>query len=256
LKKFVAFAALAVFLLVAPVSLFAQVPQPSWFGGWFNLQGCKHPWSVHFYGGVDWNGVYQGSGKKTGGFNQGKDGRGFLFACGTRYQVFNWLGIQLDASFITKNDASIKASGGAPQTSGIVRNTFLEFPLLLNFAMPLYYSGETTRLKLYASTGAWLGVWLSSWNNVSPDGLGGNSGKNQFDKSKDNRLDAGYIAGTGLEFDFGVLGIFVECRYNYSFTNFQKKNATEPNPKKNNTWTFFVGLNFRPGLSKEDNDGY
>jgi hypothetical protein len=242
-----------VLLLAAPVSLFAQASQPSWLGGWFNLQTCKHPWSVHFYGGVDWNGVYQGSGKKTGGFNYGKDGRGFLFACGTRYQFFNWLGLQLDASFITKS-----YSGTTSEASNtVITNTFLEFPLLLNFAMPLYYSGETTRVKLYASTGAWMGVWLAGWNNVPSDGSGENSIKHKFNKSVDKRFDAGYIAGTGLEFDFGVLGIFTECRYNYSITNFQKKDTVQNlNPKKNNTWTFFVGLNFRPGLSKEDNDGY
>jgi hypothetical protein len=70
-----------------------------------------------------------------------------------------------------------------------------------------------------------------------------------FDEKRDNRFDGGFLAGFGVQFDLKAFGVFVECRYNYSFSDLQKQYQEHGfTPQKNGTWSIQAGILINPGL--------
>jgi hypothetical protein len=261
-----------IFLLLPLGALNAQgkTSRGNFFTEWWTFRTVVHPWLVGVYGGWAHNTLYQGGAENVGRGTTWKAGEGWNAALTGRYQIFNWLAVQADMNFITKN----YTKKGAPAVSGWedlagvyddTTNLFLDFPLLVNLSLPFYQNPQKTNTgRFYLCTGFWLGSWLSGRDEgrglLQQNGVQGiTAGDNQltanydseyqFDKHRDNRFDAGYIAGAGLQMDLSGFNVFTEFRYNYSFTDLQKKYANHGfSPKMNDTWTLSAGILLCPGL--------
>jgi hypothetical protein len=115
-------------------------------------------------------------------------------------------------------------------------------------------------LEVYAPLGISLGAWVYSRNRgktmVLDNGAEGFSPAEfkydyddayEFNKRTDNRFEAVLISGAGLEFTWKAFSVFGEFRYNYSFTDLQKKYVKRGLvPQMNDTWTVSAGLSVNP----------
>jgi hypothetical protein len=240
---------------------------PLWFSSWFTLRHPVAPWSLGLYGGWSHNTLYQGGAENVNRAVKWRSGDGWTAGARVRYSVFNWFSVQVEAAYITKN-YSWKTNVGAITGTGsyasyvpvfnkmqdATTNGFLEFPITANFSLPIFMRANYA-VKLYACIGVWLGAWLAGRDNYAFVNLANNNqvtsvdAAYKFDSSRDNRFDSGLIAGSGLEFDWRYLGFFTEFRYNYGFTDLQKRYAEYGFvPHINDTWTLCAGIMLRPQM--------
>jgi hypothetical protein len=179
-----------------------------------------------------------------------------------RYQIFNWLGVQVEPSYITKNYATRWAGDYEGLGKNTTTNGFVEFPLLANLSISLA-GNDNARLRLFVNTGFFMGAWVYSREKglvpVREDThpfygtLTETSAYDTlytFDELRDNRFDAGFLAGFGAQFDFlEAFSVFVEGRYNYAFTDLQKQYQKQTfAPQKNDTWSIQAGILINPGF--------
>jgi hypothetical protein len=164
--------------------------------------------------------------------------------------------VQLEPVFLTKN-YTVRQTGeyaGELNLYDEYTNSFVDFPLMLHFELPLMRSG----VSLFASGGGYLGFWAASQRKgraitQTTDTIGGIYAVDYdedyaFDEADDNRFDAGLLLGLGVQYDFKPASVFVEWRYNYSLTDLHKPMQRNQVPYMNDTWTIHAGVLFNSNI--------
>jgi hypothetical protein len=250
----------SVTFLCAAVPLNAQTETRSGGNPWFNLKPVEHPWYFGVSGGWTRNTLYQGGAEDYRPTQEWESGGGWTAALIARYQLFNWLGLQAEPSYITKNYATRWTGTYQYLGKNTTTNGFIEVPLLANLSIGA--GDDNARLRLFVNAGFVMGAWVDSREKgrapILPDThpLYGSSADTAaydtvytFDERRDNRFDAGFLAGFGAQFDLQAFSVFTECRYNYAFTSLQKQYQEHAfAPQMNDTWSVRAGILINPGL--------
>jgi hypothetical protein len=63
-----------------------------------------------------------------------------------------------------------------------------------------------------------------------------------FNSERDNRFEAGLLAGVGLAYELAPCGLFVTARYHYGLTDLQKDYQKNLVARYNNTLTLQAGV--------------
>jgi hypothetical protein len=241
--------------LFAAAPLNAQAEAGSGGNPWFNLKPAEHPWYFGVYGGYAHNTLYQGGVEDSRPGKTWESGHGWTIGLPLRFQIFNWLAVQTEPVFITKNygySLLLQGTDYYNQTT----NSFVDFPVLVNLSVPL---AGINGLRLFVNGGFFLGVWVASHQegrtrpldqtSSDPFGLFYEYDEDyQFDDRRDSRFDGGLAAGAGLQYETGGFSVFTEWRYNYSLSDLQKPyQARDFSPQMNDTWTIQLGVLINPG---------
>lgn len=124
---------------------------------------------------------------------------GFTVALPVRYAFNDWFALQAEVTFLQKN-YGLRRIGPRAQEYTDYTNSFLEVPLLARFA----FGGE--RLRGFLHAGGYVGWWASSHNRGQrlldiPEGvLMPFDQPVAFDARRDNRFEAGLLAGVGIAY--------------------------------------------------------
>jgi len=135
-----------------------------------------------------------------------------------------------------------------------LQKRYLEVPVMLKWFT------ESRSFKFYINAGIYGAYWLSANNYASlfTYNLGDISPKRkeaeqeyEFDndfgtnKRKDNRIDYGLVAGSGLAYKIKRGEIFIEARYSHGFADRFVFEASQPKyylPQMNRNWSFSAGF--------------
>ena len=233
--------------IIACEMAFAKTDETNdWFSGW---KTDTH-WYIGVYGGYTHNTVYMGGGDKLEYFKEYQPGHGWTIGIPVRYQIFTWLGVQAEPTFITKN-YSMYQTGAHNKLYDEYTNSFVDFPILLHFKLNI----PNTGLSLFANGGGFLGFWVNAHRKGR--GLAMTSAENPadlvyydydedyaFDERYDNRFDGGLLLGLGVQYDLKPVSFFIEGRYSYSLTDLHKQMQRDQIPYMNDTWTVQAGVLF------------
>jgi hypothetical protein len=216
----------------------------SWVNNWLNRSG------IDYYSSAKW-----------------ESADGWSIGLIARYRFYNWLAVQIEPGYITKNYRlkwqNMKNSGVALDFWNLTENGFLEFPIMANISQGWTFRGSPGRdftLRIFVNAGVFLGAWLYGRETGLANSLD-NSGRYyvgqqtydkayEFDDTRDNRFDGGLLAGLGLEFSWGkTAGFFVEGRYEYSLSDMQKPyQSVVWIPQHNSTWQLRAGVLVNSGI--------
>jgi hypothetical protein len=233
----------------------------SWAHTWFNLNRQEHPWYFGIAVGLTKNTLYQGGAENYRPTQAWEGADGWTIALAARYQVFNWLAVQLESSYMTKNYGYKWVGELAGKTFNNTTNGFVDFPLLVNLSAG--WGSDAGRLRVFANAGGFVGVWAHGREQgatlILPNTYGNIFGVTmdetypydtnyEFDDRRDNRFDGGLLFGGGLQYDTQAFSVIAEFRYSYSLSDLQKPYQTvDFIPRMNNTWIVQAGVLFNPG---------
>jgi hypothetical protein len=234
--------------------------KPSWVNAWFNLKMPEHPWYFGISGGWTYNTLYMGGAENYRPTQKWEGANGWTIALSARYQIFNWLAVQAEPSYIAKNYAFKWTGRLEGQAYDNITNGFVELPLLANFSAG--WGAGSGRIRVFANAGVFIGVWAHSrgqgvepsqgntyWLYGTSDSFFTYDTAIEFDERRDNRFDGGLLFGAGVQYDIKAFSVFAECRYSYSLSDLQKKYQTvDFVPQMNDTWIVQVGVLFNPGI--------
>jgi hypothetical protein len=225
---------------------FAQTEK---IGDWFSAQRPDKRWYIGVYGGYAHNTIYMGGGDKLEYFKEYQPGHGWTIGVPVRYHFFNWLAVQGEPAFITKNYRT-QRTGEYAALYDEYTNSFIDFPLFLHFKFPVLNTG----LTFFVNGGGFLGFWAAShWQGNGIALIGGGAiayyeADHAFDSQYDNRFDGGLLLGLGVQYDLKPVSFFVEWRYNYSVTDLHQEVQRNQTPYMNDTWTIHAGVLFNAEL--------
>jgi hypothetical protein len=224
-----------------------------WFG--FNLERVEHPWQFGIYGGYAHNTLYQGGAEDSRPGKTYESGHGWTIGLPVRFQIFNWLAVQAEPTFTTKNYGYSLLLEGTDYFNRTT-NSFFDVPVLVNLSVPL---PVVSGLRLFANAGFFLGFWAASHEMgrslplpqtpSDPPGTYYEYDEDyQFDDRRDNRFDGGLAVGAGVQYEIRWFSVFTEWRFNYSLSDLQKPYQKYGfSPQMNDTWTLHLGILFNPG---------
>jgi hypothetical protein len=210
-----------------------------------------HHLYIGIVGGYAYNTLYTSTGYRT--LTQYEAGHGFTLGLTARWAFFDWLSVQAELSYIQKNYSQIR-TGLLSRTHYTITNSFVEFPIFANLNWRVYQ-----QLSLFANLGAYLGVWANSHTKGTINEMTENVFAPQtyyysydedvpFDTRRDNRFDAGLLAGLGVKYDFKPFCVYVEGRFNYGLTDLQKDYMKNKVPRINDTVTVQAGIQFNKSI--------
>ncbi len=214
------------------------------------------PVQAQFSAGLDagFNKNYLITNNANRAFTNYKPLNGFSIGVPVQYKLADWFAVAAEPSLIRKNYRQERSDffTGVYQNT---RNTYIQLPVMAHFM----FGGE--KLKGFLNTGVYASYWASSHvNGVMPNILDVNDGtgsskiydyenpysfneKYSFDKRKDNRFEAGWVAGLGLSYSVNErYEVFTEGRLLYGFTDQQKKYMTNQIPRYNTTYGLNAGV--------------
>jgi hypothetical protein len=251
---------LALFALMAG-AVFAEVPDaaaphgPERSGALARWRP-ENRWFIGIYGGYTNNTLYTGGAEHLEYFKKYEAGHGLTIALPLRFFVFNWAAVQAEPAFIAKN-YTVRQTGeyaGALNLYDEYTNSFVDFPLMLHFELPVMQSG----VSVFANGGGYAGFWAASHRKgraitmtavqTLADWAVDYDEYYAFDERYDNRFDAGLLLGLGVQYDFKPVSVFVEWRYNYSLTDLHKQMQRNQVPSMNDTWTVHAGVLFNSNI--------
>jgi hypothetical protein len=237
----------------------------SWYNAWFNLNRQEHPWYFGIAGGNTRNTLYQGGAENYRPDETWEGDGGWTLSLVARYQIFNWLAVQAEPTYITKN---YRWRGKDLLSSTNVKyheyywttNGFIDLPLLVNLSSG--WGSDASRIRVFANAGVFIGVWahgnehgkIQRIANTSPsygtvEVLYPYDTDYEFDERRDNRFDGGLLFGGGLQYEVHAFSFIAEFRYSYSLSDLQKQYQSAGfSPQMNNTWIVQVGALFNPGI--------
>ncbi|MDR3302317.1 MAG: PorT family protein, partial [Spirochaetaceae bacterium] len=128
----------------------AEPERIDWFASW---QPEKR-WFIGIYGGYANNTLYTGGAEHIEYFKTYEAGHGWTIALPVRFFVFNWLAVQVEPVFLTKN-YTVRQTGeyaGELNLYDEYTNSFVEFPLMLHVELPLPH----TDVSFFANGGGYL----------------------------------------------------------------------------------------------------
>jgi hypothetical protein len=233
----------------------------SWFNAWFDFNMEEHPWYFGISGGFTQNTLYQGGAENYRPTQTWNGAGGVTIALAARYQVFNWLAVQVEPTYTTKNYGYKWTGAYADKAFNNTSNGFVDFPLLVNLSAG--WGAEEGRVRVFANFGGFVGIWahgnelgttlsLESTNPVygtETESLYSYDSSYEFDDRRDNRFDGGLIFGGGIQYDLRAFSVIAEFRYAYSLSDLQKQYQTvDFIPRMNSTWMITAGVLFNPGI--------
>jgi hypothetical protein len=214
-------------------------------------------WFVGLEGAYAYNMMYSSAGYRP--FSEYQGGHGFDIGVPVRFAVFDWLAVQSGVQFIQKN-----YSYNRTDDDRIYRNwtnSFLEFPILGQVSVGLGNKPLQKQLRLFASVGVELGVWLNQHLKGSQptQNIPGYDDERAFDTDvlyqsyeedvawndkKDNRFDAALLAGAGVQYNLEPCTFFIEGRFYYGLTDLEKNYQRNQVPHINDTIVISAGVLF------------
>jgi len=182
-------------------------------------------------------------------------GNGFSVGIPVQYKIANWFAIALDPSYTQKNYLQQRSSF-YEGTYQISTNSYLELPVMGHFM----FGGE--KLQGFFNLGGFAGYWLSgSVKGRMPNVLNPTDNvtatntfyyysnaysyneKYTFDTRRDNRIEAGWVAGAGASYAItSKYTVFAEGRMMQSITDMQKNYMVNQTPRYNNTYGANLGI--------------
>lgn len=234
--------------------------------GIFSWPGFCHvsaQWKVGFTGGWTHNSITT----ETGYFydlRYNPDG-GMSFSVPVQYHFNSWLAVGIDVAYMQKNYKK-ERSGFYHALGEDISGHYLDLPVYAHFS----FGGE--RLRGFLNAGMYLGAWLSShrkgatfvWMPTGMDNVGAVTDisdiyylwnyneKYVFDTRRDNRFDAGALAGVGISWQlFPHIELLAEARYYYALTDQQKRYMIALVPRYHNTLTIQAGVLFTLGKNNK-----
>jgi hypothetical protein len=236
----------------APHEPAAEPERVDWLSRW----RPENRWFIGVYGGYANNTLYKGGAEHLEYFKTYEAGHGWTIALPLRFFVFNWFAVQAEPMFITKN-YTVRQTGeyaGELNLYDEYTNSFVDFPLMLHFELPVMRSGAS----LFASGGGYLGFWADSHRKgraitlttataMADKAVDYDEG-HEFDERYDNRFDAGALLGLGVQYNFKPVSVFAEWRYNYSLSDLHKQTQRNQVPYMNDTWTVHAGVLFNSNI--------
>jgi hypothetical protein len=211
-----------------------------------NIDENPARWYIGVSGGYANNWLYTSVGSRP--FAEYRQGDGFEIGIPARYQVNSWFALQAELQFIQKNYIWLRTEQFAGARSEVT-NTFISVPLMTQFS----FGGQ--RMRGFVNAGGYLGFWANShrkgvWQgfveNLDPDKVVYSDFDENvdFNTKRDNRFDAGILAGAGLSYVLKPCTIYLEARFNYGLTDLQKDYMYDKVPRVNNTVTMTMGILF------------
>lgn len=201
------------------------------------------PWSAGLFFGSDYNKhivnmayadklVYTGEKGKTAG----------IFA---QYWLTGWLSGRADVLWLQKNYNMRRENPYISFCHTKTTTNYLQIPLTAHVSL-----GRAA--KVYGFGGAYVGYWMSGHRKgqsfsatyllTQDESTTYFDEDYEFDSRRDNRFDAGWTYGGGLQVTlFHRLNIFGEMRWYYGFTDVQKNYMDNRNPRYNTTRSFQFG---------------
>jgi hypothetical protein len=203
-------------------------------------------WHIGISGGYANNWLYTSTGSRV--FAEYKSGDGFEIGISALYQFVSWFALQAEIQFIQKNYIWLRTGQFAGARSEVT-NSFISLPAMAQFS----FGGQ--RLRGFLNTGGYVGFWANSrrkgrWqgfvDNVDPDAVVYSDFDEtvDFDKERDNRFEAGLLAGIGVSYAFKPCTVYLETRFNYGLTDLQKDYMYDKTPRMNNTIAVTMGALF------------
>ncbi|GMO18524.1 MAG: PorT family protein [Spirochaetaceae bacterium] len=221
------------YIFTAAGGIYAQSDDPLWyFGAW---------------GGYAHNSIYQGG--VTAPATENEDGHGIAAGLSVRFMPLKWIGARFDPMYVQKNYGSRRIVPNYPEFSDTTTNHFLDGVFLAHFNLPIFETG----FSVFANTGAYIGLWLASYekgSEESPSGIGIYYYDEKYEfQDKDDRFDYGLAFGAGIQYNWSVISLFVEWRMLYALSDLRKKSETDFYlPLKNDTWTLHIGFLINSGI--------
>jgi hypothetical protein len=219
-------------------------------------------WFIGVEGGWTYNMIYSSTGYRP--FSEYQGGHGFDVGIPIRFVIFDWLAVQSGAQFIQKNYSYIRIDDDKVYRTWT--NSFLEFPILGQVSIGLGNKTLQKQLRLFASLGVELGVWLNQHLkgsqptfNIPGYGDTGRSDDNYYqgyeedvpwNDKKDNRFDVALLAGAGAQYSLEPCTFFVEGRFYYGLTDLEKQYQRNQTPHFNDTIVVSAGVLFNSNIFK------
>jgi hypothetical protein len=208
----------------------------------------KH-WYIGLEGGRTYNMLYSSTGYRA--FTEYQNKYGWTVGIPVRYQFFDWFALQTAFQYVQKNH-------GLDRTKNIHSewtNSYLELPLLTHFS----FGGK--KLRGFLNTGGYIGFWadnhikgssmglsVNPFNDVLQDEYESYDEKVAWNSERDNRFEAGLLAGVGIQYAFSTCTIYAEGRFNYGLTDMQKDYMSRQVPKINDTIIMQLGVLFNTNI--------
>lgn len=165
---------------------------------------------------------------------------GMTFGAAGQYDFKEWLGVRAELNYLQRGYSQHR-TGIVTGTDYKYRNNYLVMPLMASFS----FGGE--KLRGFVNGGIYGGYWLSgnvtgSYNDVGDDILPIDQDYD-FNSTRDNRWDFGYVGGVGVEYRWAEhWAAQVEARYYYSVTSTTKDYMRINDGRYNNTVSLQAGV--------------
>ena len=167
---------------------------------------------------------------------------GVTFGVTGQYDFNSWLGVRTELNFTQKNHRFKRET--IRSINYWTMNNYLQVPVMASFS----FGGE--RLRGFCNAGVYGGYWLSSSRRGTDyNVLFGQTYKISesidFNSERDQRWDAGFVGGMGVEYRFANRwAAQLELRYYYSTVSTQKKMPHTVDSRYNSTLAIQAGVNY------------
>jgi hypothetical protein len=172
------------------------------------------------------------------------------------YKFESGLALGTGVQYATKNYSfgrtGEKGSFDSKMLRSVWTNDFVEAPLFAR------YSFGKRRVSGFVDAGGFVGWWMGSHREGVAMGMSLDTYNEtipfysydedvSFDSRRDNRFEAGLLAGGGIAVQLGPYGLFATVRWTYGLTDLQKNYQQNLVARYNNTVFLQTGILFSAG---------
>ena len=178
---------------------------------------------------------------------------GFTVGVPIRYAFpsLSWFGgIQITPSYVQKNYRIERTGFYAPMYQQ-TDNNYLELPVMAQFRFGGKI-GKTQSLHGILNLGGYTGYWLSgnvkgrTLSPMDPNNYQSYDEAYKFSEEKDNRFEAGGLAGIGIQYmPNKKYSISIEGRYTASMTDQQKAYSENQTPRYNDNYSLLMSVQYQ-----------
>jgi hypothetical protein len=184
---------------------------------------------------------------------------GYSVGASVRYvfpKLSSWFGgIQVVPTYIQKN-YRIQRTGDYSPMYEQMTNSYVQLPVIAQFRFGGHI-GKTQTLHGILNLGGYGAYWMAGHEKgraISPFDPGNYESfdtKYAFDKTRDNRVDLGAVAGVGLQYALRERYVVsVEYRYTPSLTDQQKAYQSDQTPRYNDTHSILLTAQYQLAVRK------
>ncbi len=159
-----------------------------------------------------------------------------------QYNFNDWFGLRADLDLQQRGYTMRRTEKHVSATNLDYRDNYLTLPLMATFS----FGGE--KVRGFLNAGVYGGYWIGSHckglyqdieNNI-PDPV---DTKVEFNNTRDQRLDFGYVGGVGVEYRFAThWAAQAEARYYYSVVSKKKQYQATKDYQYNSTIALTLGM--------------